>query len=332
MRPLILGGALLASVSLVACATRPAPPPKITYDDARPTPAVLAPEPQKLVQVIEVPQPLPLPGQLMPLPGRVRAPAPEAGDPQARVEAANTAARVQPSRAGYVNAVQVYPFADGALYQLYAAPGEVTDIALEPGEQLAGSGPVAAGDTVRWIIGDTESGSGATKRVHILVKPSRPDLETNIVIDTDRRTYHLEMRSTERTYMASLSWSYPQDQLIALRKQASEAQAAQPVAAGVDVDALNFRYEVEGDHPPWRPLRAFDDGRQVYIEFPSGIGQGEMPPLWIVGAEGGAELVNYRVTGRYMVVDRLFAAAELRLGSKKQDKVRIVRSDPKGRP
>ena len=132
--------------------------------------------------------------------------------------------------------------------------------------------------------------------------------------------------------MASVSWSYPQDQLIALRRQASEAQAAQPVAAGVDVDALNFRYDVQGDSPPWRPLRAFDDGRQVYIEFPAGVGQGEMPPLWIVGADGGAELVNYRVQGRYMVVDRLFAAAELRLGGKRQDKVRIVRSDPKGRP
>jgi hypothetical protein len=33
-----------------------------------------------------------------------------------------------------------------------------------PGEQLVGAGPVAAGDTVRWIIGDTESGSGATRR------------------------------------------------------------------------------------------------------------------------------------------------------------------------
>ena len=66
----------------------------------------------------------------------------------------------RPARA-IINAIQVYPYSDGALYQVYAAPGEITDIALEPGEQLVGSGPVAAGDTVRWIIGDTESGAGA---------------------------------------------------------------------------------------------------------------------------------------------------------------------------
>ena len=316
MRLPLLGGALLASASLAACATKP---------------AVLTPEPQKPVQIVEVPKPLPLPGQLMPLPPKLPAPPPEAADPRARVEAANMAARIQPSRAGYVYAVQVYPFTDGALYQLYAAPGQITDIALEPGEQLAGAGPVAAGDTVRWIIGDTESGAGLTKRVHILVKPSRPDLVTNLVINTDRRTYHLEMRSADHTYMASVSWSYPQDQLIALRRQASEAQTNQPIAAGVDIDALNFRYRIDGDSPPWRPLRAFDDGRQVFIEFPAGIGQGEMPPVWVIGAEGGAELVNYRVRGRYMVIDRLFAAAELRLGQKKQDKVRIVRTDGKAK-
>ena len=141
------------------------------------------------------------------------------------MDQANGAARVQPTRAGYINAVQVYPFSDGALYQLYAAPGEITDIALEAGEQLVGTGPVAAGDTVRWIIGDTESGSGATKRVHILVKPTRPDLVTNLVINTDRRTYHLELRSAEKTYMASVSWAYPQDQLIALRRQNAAADA-----------------------------------------------------------------------------------------------------------
>ena len=101
-----------------------------------------------------------MPGQLKPLPGAKTAP-PEAADPRTRVEQANGAARMQPTRAGYINAIQVYPFSEGALYQLYAAPGEITDIALEPGEQLVGSGPVAAGDTVRWIIGDTESGAGA---------------------------------------------------------------------------------------------------------------------------------------------------------------------------
>ena len=185
---------------------------------------------------MELPKPLPLPGQLKPLPSG-KAP-PEPADPTVRVNQANAAARVQPVRDGFINAVQVYPFSGGALYQVYTAPGQVTDVALQEGEQLVGSGPVAAGDTVRWIIGDTESGAGATKRVHILVKPTRPDLITNLVINTDRRTYLLELRSTAATYMASVSWQYPQDQLIALRRQNAAAAAAAPIDVGVDVSKL----------------------------------------------------------------------------------------------
>ena len=86
--------------------------------------------------------------------------------------------------------------------------------------------------------------------------------------------------------MASVSWQYPQDQLIALRRQNASRAAAQPVATGVDISALNFRYDIEGDTPAWRPLRAFDDGAKVYIEFPSGIRQGEMPPLFVIGPGG----------------------------------------------
>ena len=317
---------VLAGTSLGACSAWN--PPAIKYDDT-PHQAVLTPDPPKPVEIVQLPTPLPLPGQLKRLPHGTTT-SPDASDPRARVEQANGAARVQPTRAGYINAVQVYPFSDGALYQIYAAPGEITDIALQSGEQLVGSGPVAAGDTVRWIIGDTQSGAGAAKRVHILVKPTRPDLVTNLVINTDRRTYHLEMRSAEQTYMASVSWSYSDDQLLALRRQNVVADDAATLASGVDIDALDFRYRIAGDNPAWRPLRAFDDGRQVFIEFPSGIGQGEMPPLWVIGSEGGAELVNYRVRGNHMIIDRLFAAAELRLGGQHQQKVRIVRAD--GRP
>ncbi len=320
--------ALLAATALVGCATTQKPP-EIAYDDA--APAAIAVDPPAPVTVVELPRPLPLPGQLKPVePSRRTS---EATDPAARVNQANAAARVQPVRDGFINAMQVYPYTGGALYQVYTAVGQITDIALQPGEQLVGAGPVAAGDTVRWIIGDTESGSGATRQVHILVKPSRADLMTNLVINTNLRTYHMELRSTERTYMASVSWQYPQDQLIALRRQNVQAEATQPVASGVDLANLNFRYAIEGDRAPWRPLRAYDDGRQVFIEFPRGIAQGEMPPLFVVGGPEGntSELVNYRVRGNHMIVDRLFAAAELRFGAgNSQQRVRIVRTD--GRP
>ncbi len=287
-------------------------------------PAVRAPEPKKPVHYVEVPKPLPLPGQLKPLPPRVDIATPEVA-PKERVTAANSAARVEPVKDGYINAIQVYPYTKGALYQVYAAVGQVTDIALEPQEKLVA---VSAGDTVRWVVGDTTSGEGATAQVHILVKPIGTELETNLVITTDRRTYHLELRATAKTYMASVSWIYPASQLTMLKGQQAAAEtSAQAIAdPNVDVENLWFRYRLEGD-APWKPRQVFDDGAKVYIQFPPGLAQGEAPPLFVLGTDGKPALVNYRVRGTTYIVDRLFAAAELRLGSSPQRVVRIVRTD-----
>lgn len=311
---------LLATAALVITAPVEARARKTVPELTQP--AVKVEEPM-IPLVIAIPEPLPLPGQLKPLTAARRG---GASDPQSRIGAANAAARVQPVRDGFINAIQQFPYSDGALYQVYTAPGQVTDIALQEGEQLVGTGPVAAGDTVRWIIGDTQSGSGPLQRVHILVKPTRSGLLTNLIINTDRRTYHLELRSTPSTYMASMSWIYPQDELIALQGRAAGAQALAPVSSGIDVGALEFGYRIEGDKPRWRPTRVFDDGRQVFIVFPAAIAQGDMPPLFVIGASGTGELVNYRVRGTYMIVDRLFDAAELRLGDRKSEqRVRIMR-------
>jgi len=282
-------------------------------------PAALAPEPAQPVKIVTVAQPLPLPGQLQPYPEVIRA---DHTMPAARVTDANHTALIEPSRGGYVNAMQVYPFTTGALYKLYAAPQKVSDIALEPGENLIA---ISAGDTVRWVVGDTTSGTGAEKQVHILAKPFASGLKTNLVITTDRRSYHLELESTDHTYMAALSWTYPADELIALKKQNDEAKAAMPVDTGLALSRLNFDYTISGDNPSWRPLRAFDDGRHVYIEFPATLDRGEAPPLFVVGEGGSTDLVNYRVRDNYYVVDQLFAAAELRLGKDKQQIVRITR-------
>lgn len=254
---------------------------------------------------------------------------PTSKDPGAWIGAANAAARVEPAREGFINAIQQYPWSDGALYQLYASPGHVTDIALEKGEKLIGTGLVAAGDTSRWIIGDTVSGSGENQRVHILVKPTRVGLLTNLIINTDRRTYHVEMRSVSQAYMASISWTYPKDALIALAATSPNPVSAPTAAREIEIEGLNFAYRIDGDRVPWRPVRVFDDGRQVFVELAPDIASTELPPLFVLGTKGEGELVNYRLRGKYLVVDRLFSRAEFRIGAGKgQKRVKILRETP----
>lgn len=240
------------------------------------------------------------------------------------VRDANRAATRQPTSGNYLNAVQVYPYSEGAIYHVLTAPGKVTDIVLQPGETL---GAVAAGDTVRWVIGDTTSGAGKSKRTHVLVKPVTSGLSTNAVITTDRRTYHLALSSSTRVAMAALSWTYPADELIEIKVAAKKEETVRPVAAGLQIDQLNFNYVISGAKPAWRPLRAFDDGRQTFIQFPASITTGKAPPLFLVDVKGSTSLINYRVAGRYYVVDSLFDTAELRLGLKHQQIVRISRTN-----
>ncbi|PRD40749.1 P-type conjugative transfer protein TrbG [Phyllobacterium phragmitis] len=305
-----LAALLLSATMLAGCATKRTP--QFSYDaDVPSLPVVQA------AVTDDRPRPLHVPPAWTVARGGTAA-----GTPTGRVENANAAARVEPRREGYYNAIQIYPWSEGALYQVYAAVGQITSIVLEPGESLTGAGPIAAGDTARWIIGDTESGSGAMRRVHVLVKPTRPDISTNLVITTNRRIYMIELHARESLYMPAVAWAYPAPP--AGQRQTVSAAPVIPAEA-----ARNYRYGLTGDSPPWRPISVFDDGRRVYVVFPRGIVQGEMPPIFVLGSDGEPQIVNSRIHQNILIVDRLFGAAELRLGSgARQQTVRIVRINP----
>jgi type IV secretion system protein VirB9 len=320
MKILVLSVCVLA---LAACSTQTR---LNTFADEPFVEAKVIADPEAPVKVVETPKPLPLPGQLKKLPGKKKDEAfEEVDDPLMRVDDANLKAMKEPTKAGYVNAIQVYPYSAGALYRLYASVNQVSDIALQPGEKLVS---VSTGDTVRWIVGDTTSGEGTLAQVHILAKPIAADLSTNMVITTERRTYHLELQSTETTYMSSLSWAYPADDLIAIHKKNEGLTRTDAIAVeGAETfDNLDFRYRIEG-RGEFAPARVFDDGSKVYIQFPASLPQGEAPPLFVQGSGGKPALVNYRVKGNTYIVDRLFAVAELRLGAKPQNIIRIIRTD-----
>src|SRR3546814_5818191 len=79
------------------------------------------------------------------------------------VQSATRSATIEPATTGFVNGALVYPYSEGTIFQVYAAPGLVTDIALQPGENLVA---VASGDPARWVMGDTTSGSGERSEEH----------------------------------------------------------------------------------------------------------------------------------------------------------------------
>uniref|UniRef100_B0T9T8 P-type conjugative transfer protein TrbG n=1 Tax=Caulobacter sp. (strain K31) TaxID=366602 RepID=B0T9T8_CAUSK len=250
--------------------------------------------------------------------------------PLSTVQSANSSARDYPTSGAYINSALYYDFEPGRLYTVHASPHFLTAITLRPGEKLISK---AAGDTIRWVLGETVQGAGASQQVIVMVKPIRGNLRTNIILTTDQRTYLLDARSYEGdTYTSVISWNYPQEEMRdAQAARAAEAQSV--VASGLAIDRLHFGYDVRTIHsrkPSWQPIRVFDDGLKTYIQFPTNMAATQAPPLFLIGADKQVQLVNYRYLGGYYIVDRMIDVAELRLGEKNQTVVRITRTRDRG--
>ncbi|KPA11602.1 conjugal transfer protein TrbG [Candidatus Magnetomorum sp. HK-1] len=248
--------------------------------------------------------------------------------PSRIIETANKRAALRPTQDSWINAVTIYDYIEGALYQVYCSPLHITDIMLEPGEKLTES--PASGDTVRWVIAVTSSGSGSKKRVHIFLKPVTDGLHTNLVVATNRRVYHLQIHSykNRNQAQAGISWRYPKDNTFSSTKEFIMNQNLddENYQVNVNVKNLNFQYTIEGK-ARWKPIRVFDDGKKTYIQFSDSINVGELPPLFVISHEDKPQIVNYRFKSNFYIVDRLFYKALLQIGHKKPRKVYLINNN-----
>jgi type IV secretion system protein TrbG len=319
------------------CATTKTPPisEKIKYVEAKKTL-----EPVQEQAMVEISTIVPLPGQLKELP-EIRKHEDDASNtgnnkqetesPLQVIEKANHDATQNPTSEGYFNAIMKYDYDPGALYQVYCAPLKLTDIQMQPGEEIQGN--PAAGDTVRWIMGIGKSIENGVAQQHLYIKPTRTDLYTTLSVNTNKRFYHIELHSYKDAYMAAVNWRYPQDEIDVMKRQAEAEKEDQKTvtATNIDINNLNFNYAVKaykGDMPSWKPVLIFDDGKKVFIKFPKGMLVNEAPVLFVVSdTNQETQLVNYRVKNEYYIVDRLFKQAALRLGQKDQTIIRISKSE-----
>lgn len=209
-------------------------------------------------------------------------------------------------------AAVVYAYIPNQLYRVYCQEQRLVDIQLQTGEELI---YIGGGDTVRWIVDKEISGSNNGKQWHVYVKPLKAGITTNLVINTDKHAYHLEMISTT-WYTPVITWAYPQEEEIAfVRQKEIEAKIEQdtiPLGNGT-LDSINFGYDISNKKYSWKPNMVFNDGSKTYIQMPASMKSGEAPALFV---REGKELllVNYRVKNNYYIVDRLFTEAELRCG------------------
>lgn len=236
--------------------------------------------------------------------------------------------------------VKPVPGTDGAVRYLFGAQQpsiicavlQVTDVELQAGEQV---NSIHLGDSGRWTVEPAITGSGATEVQHLVIKPMDVGLETSLIVTTNRRTYHMSLRSHRTQFMPRVAFYYPDEaqarwDAVKTREVKQRQERTLP-QTGEYLGDLNFSYDVVGS-APWKPVRVYNNGVKTIIQMPQAMANTEAPALLVVRKDGGlfseAEtvMVNYRVQGDRYIVDTVFDKAILIAGvGRGQDRVTITR-------
>lgn len=228
----------------------------------------------------------------------------------------------------------VYTYGAG-MAVVICSPLKLCIIELQPGERVKGD--IHLGDSTRWKVSPSESGSGRNVTTQLVIKPTENDLKTTLFIPTDRRSYYLELETHPTQHITRVSFAYPDDDKAAwaayAAKQADLARSEGPTLSGASgsagpdgssIEKLSFDYTVEGD-AKFKPVRVMDNGAKVYIQLPAGSKADEIPVLVALSADGKEQIVNSRYKNGWFEVDRLFDRAALIIGvGKDQQKVVIT--------
>lgn len=199
---------------------------------------------------------------------------------------------------------------------------QVTDIELEPGEVI---NSLHIGDNARWLLEPALTGSGSGEVQHIIIKPTDVGLETSLVATTNKRTYHIRLKSDRRQYMPRVSFIYPGAVMAKWQEQNTRQETARKektLESGEYMDNLDFNYRIEGK-ASWKPVRVYNDGQKTIIQM--GKTMREAPSLLLVRG-GETVMANYRLQGDRYIVDDVFEQAILIAGvGSNQTKVTITK-------
>lgn len=221
----------------------------------------------------------------------------------------------------------IFPFGQ-SMPKLTCSPTRACDVELQPGEKVK---KVILGDKVNWSWDGAESIEHGQTIAHLIFQPRDNDVESNSIITTDRRTYHIKLYAPKNDgiYLNRVGFYYPQELVSSWEEKMGAESAAQAkddgfkvMSVAVSPEKLDFGYRVKGDGA-FKPLRVFNNGEQVFLEMPDSLRAGDHPILLLIDEKGDAMVVNYRAKvddetrKTHYIVDKLFAKAELVLGEKR---------------
>jgi type IV secretion system protein VirB9 len=209
-----------------------------------------------------------------------------------------------------------YPWDETFVYEIHTMPYRTTDIQLEPGEQVLEM-PFLTEEKV-WEIGAGVSRKNGRDVQHFFVKPIYANLTTSMIIITDRRVYHLLLKSFKDIFMAMVQWEYPSSMPFTIKTESmnKRVQELSNDSLAVNPEFLSFDYTMSYSlfkKPVWIPKRVYDDGRKTYIELDEKMLHMESPVIF----NKRNERINYRVKKNLVIIDELVEKITIRRGKEK---------------
>jgi type IV secretion system protein VirB9 len=206
---------------------------------------------------------------------------------------------------GYMMEV-LFAYAPEQVYKIYLQQGFVTDIRLAMDEVVE---YVGAGDTVRWKL-DTIKSDRVGEGPHVLVKPVQDGISTNLVINTNKRSYHLLLISGDG-FNPMVKWEYPKPDIEVIKERETKTYTR------INPANLKFGFSISNKSLDWAPADVFRSELKTYLKMKPEVVNTDLPTLFVVDDDERLVLTSFRYLNGYIIVDRLFDRAILLAGKKK---------------
>lgn len=202
---------------------------------------------------------------------------------------------------------QLLDYTNGVFNKIYTKVGYATVVILPPGEKL---NRVTLGDRQRFSVQSVfDKSSGCW---HIYLKPAQMDIETNMVISTNRHLFNATL-ATSSFFKPFAKWI----NVPGAMDSVSVEDGALDLAVK-DVNQLNFKYARQGKADfSWGPLNVFDDKNgHTFMNFDAAALAKNRPLVFTRGIDGEMKMVPFSVYRNTYVIDNIYDNLEVRSGFK----------------
>lgn len=206
--------------------------------------------------------------------------------------------------------LKAFVYSSDSVYQIICQTYHSTVIKLEPGEQIVDMPYISEPEVWKVAVG------GDTNQF-LLVKPDYTDLISTLIINTNRRLYQLELRSTKTSYMPTVKWVYPQNYIELSRFQTNSEKKGEATLSNFNPDLLSMDYVMKKPffkkYPVWTPVATYDYKNKTYIVLDKKSLIMEYPVIF----NEKNKIINYEVKDNVIVLNQLIEKVTLQLGKEK---------------